>query len=371
MRPSAFDGRFDRRNTRRRRCRRAQVFEPVLDPLHRRARLARREAHQHDIRKHGLLHAEAAAGIARRLVTQAIGRHVQRHRHHGVQRERPHEIRRDVVAFVARKILGDDHAALDRRAGVARIMRDQLHAMRRALEGRFRLAVAEMPVADDVAADAFVQHRRVVLRGLFDRRHGIEHRVVDLDQIERVFRERTRFGHYDRDWLADVAHAVHRERPLFHRRFHADDERSRPRTQIVAREHGAHACEFRRDLRIDRQDVRVRVRRTQNRGVQRARLDSDVVAIAATARQDRRVFEALHRAPDVTLRCGRFARVVAGDTRVYFGKCGFALIHDVTPHVRRGRRIHRRDRSSGAQSRRARCRTDRECAPPCGRPRPR
>ncbi len=56
----------------------------------------------------------------------------------GVQRERPHEIRRDVIAFVASKILGDHHAAFDRRTRIARIVRDELHAMRCFFERGFR-----------------------------------------------------------------------------------------------------------------------------------------------------------------------------------------------------------------------------------------
>ena len=43
-----------------------QVLEPVFDPFHRRAGLARRQAHQHHVREHRLLDAEAAAGVARR-----------------------------------------------------------------------------------------------------------------------------------------------------------------------------------------------------------------------------------------------------------------------------------------------------------------
>ena len=186
----AFDSGFERREPRRRGGRRTQMFEPVFDPLHRCTGLARREAHQHDIREHRLLHAEAAARIARRLVTQTVRGHVERHRHHRVQRERPHEIRRDVVAFVARQILRDHHAAFDRRARVARIMRDDFHAMRRSFECGFRLAIVKAPVADHIRADAFVQERRVVLRRLLDRRDWIEHRVFDLDQVERIFSER-------------------------------------------------------------------------------------------------------------------------------------------------------------------------------------
>ncbi|MGF6746000.1 hypothetical protein OKW36_001636 [Paraburkholderia sp. MM5482-R1] len=121
-------------------------------------------------------------------MTQTVRGNVERHRHDGVQRKRSHEIGCDVIAFAARQILGDDHAAFDRRARVARIVRDELHAMRRVFERGFRFAIAETPVADHVAADALVQHRRIAPHRLFDGRDRIEHRVVDLDEVERVFR---------------------------------------------------------------------------------------------------------------------------------------------------------------------------------------
>lgn len=294
--------------------------------FHRRARLTRCEAHQHDIGKHRLLHAEAAARIARRLVTQTIRRHIERHRHHGVQRKRTHEIRGDVVAFVARQILRDHHAAFDRRTRIARVVRDQLHPMRRLFKRCLRIAVAEMPVADHVRADAVVQHRRIVPDRLFDRCHRIEHRVFDLDEIERIFRKRPRFGHHHGHRLADITHAIHRERPLLHGGLHADDKRPRPCVQIVARKDSANARQLRRRLRIDRYELCVRVRRAQHCGVQCAGLDRDVVAVAAAAGQDRGIFEALHRAADVALR-----RWLLLGACVDSRERGLALVHRAAP----------------------------------------
>ena len=112
----------------------SEVLEAVLDPLHRRAGLARRQAHQDNVGKHRLLHAEAAAGVAGIAVAQPVGRHLEREGHHRVQRERAHEIGGDVVAGIAGKVLGDHHPALDRRARVAREARRQRHTVRGAGE---------------------------------------------------------------------------------------------------------------------------------------------------------------------------------------------------------------------------------------------
>ena len=90
-----------------------QVFQPVLNPFHRRAGLAGGQAHQHDIRKDRLLDAEAASGITRHAVAQLVARHLERQRHHRMQRKRAHEVGERVVAFVFAHVFGDHHSALD------------------------------------------------------------------------------------------------------------------------------------------------------------------------------------------------------------------------------------------------------------------
>ena len=92
------------------------MFEPVFHPFHWCAGLARCQAHHDDVGEDGLLYAEAAARVAWYAVTQLVARHLQCHRHDGMQRERPHEIGENVIAFIAWQMLGDDDATLHRSA---------------------------------------------------------------------------------------------------------------------------------------------------------------------------------------------------------------------------------------------------------------
>ncbi len=289
------------------------MFESVLHPLDRRAGLAGRQAHQHRVRKHRLLDAKAAAGIARGLVAQPVGRHLERHRHHRMQRERPHEIGGDVVAFVTGQELGNHHAAFDRRAGVARIVRGQRDPVRRGGKGGLWLAVAEVAVAHHIGAYAGMQDGRIVGQRSLDRYHRRQHAVIHPHQVERVFGQCTALGHYHGHRLAHIAHAVHGQRPLLHWRLHGDHEGARPGCQVGAGQHGMHARRGKRGGGIDGAKFGMCMRGTHDGRVQGARLHAQVVAIAATAGEDRGVLEPLHRAADVTLARGRA------------GGCGFKV----------------------------------------------
>ncbi len=210
------------------------MFEPVLDPFHRTAGKLRGNADQHDIGKHRLLVAEAAAGIGRRTKAEAAARHFQRARHHRMQAERAHEIREHVIGVLARIVFGDDAAGLHRRAGIARIADGDGDRARGLCESLLRVAVAEAALAHEIGAQLFVQDRagRIERRDRVD--HGCKRFVIDLDQIEGVFREIAAFGNRDRDRLADIAHAVDRDRPAFDRRLHADHETGGMRCDVGA-----------------------------------------------------------------------------------------------------------------------------------------
>ena len=78
-----------------------EMLEPVLDPFHRPAGDARGDADQHDVGKHALLDAEAAAGIGRGAQRSRLPGHLQRARHHRMHAERPLEIREHVVGVLA------------------------------------------------------------------------------------------------------------------------------------------------------------------------------------------------------------------------------------------------------------------------------
>ena len=297
--------RLDRRPAGGRRGGGEEVLEAVLDPLDRRTGLARGQAHQHRIGEHRLLDAEAAARVAGHAVAQLVAGHLERERHHRVQRERAHEVGHDVVAAVIGPMLGDDDTALDRRAGVARVAHGQGDPARRAREGLVGRAIAEATIGDDVAADRFMQdHCRLVDRGvdLDERRQGC---VVDLDEVESVLGAVAVFGDDHGDRFAGIADAVDRERPVLHRLLDTDDEGLRPALHVLAGEHGTHARHCQRAGGVDAAQFGVRIRTAQDGGVQRARPHTEVVGELAAACQQGRVLQALHAAAGVALGGGR------------------------------------------------------------------
>ena len=132
--------------------------------------------------------------------------------------------------------------------------------MRGVREGAFGIAVAEGAVAGEIAAQAVVQHRRVgVERGnrIGDRRQRF---VIDLDQIERVFGLIAAGRDDDGHRLADVAHAIDRDRPAFDRRAHADHQARGMRHDVGAGNDGGNARRRRCGAGPNGGNVRVRMR---------------------------------------------------------------------------------------------------------------
>ena len=172
-----------------------------------------------------------------------------------------------------------------------------MHGDRDAVRGLckhlFWIAVAEAAFAGEIAVQAFMQHR---LRRI-ERRERIDHRrqrlVVDLDQVERVLGEIAVGGDDDRDRLADIAHAADRDRPAFDRRLDPDRKACRQRGYLVAGDDGDDARRGARRVDIYMCDPRMRVRRPQNGGVQRAGLFAEIVDEASAPGQERGVFDAL------------------------------------------------------------------------------
>ena len=72
---------------------------------------------------------------------------------------------------------------------------------------------------------AFVQHRRCRLERVGGIDDGRQRLVVDLDQLQRILGEIAVRRDHDRDRLADIAHALDRDRPAFDRRLHAGEQR--------------------------------------------------------------------------------------------------------------------------------------------------
>ena len=130
---------------------------------------------------------------------------------------------------------------------------------------------------------------------------GRQRLVVDLDQFERVFGEIAVARDHDRDRLADIAHAVDGNRPAFDRRLHADHQRGGQLRHFGGGDDGGDARRAPRRLGVDGADFGVGVRRAQDRGVQRAGRNADVVDIAPAPGEKRQVLDPLDRLADQLL----------------------------------------------------------------------
>ena len=136
-------------------------------------------------------------------------RHQREHRADRVRRLRRHVDRRLAGPGVD---VRHARARLERRrvaARVERVQRDDLVGRGERLVGA--LLVARLPVVDVVVGLAFLvvaDDRRAGLQRLLRRRDRREHLVVDVDQLERVFRDVGVLGDDGRDLLALEAHLV-------------------------------------------------------------------------------------------------------------------------------------------------------------------
>ena len=201
-----------------------------------------------------------------------------------MQRERSLEVRDHVERLGVGQVLSDHRIGLHRRDRVTRIADGELALVRRLGERGRRFAVGELAVQHDVGAGRIVQDRRVGLLG----RDRIDHRgqrlVIDVYEIQRVLGLVAVGGTDDRDRLTDVAHLVDGHAAIVHRRgLEANDE-----VPGVLGEFGpghdrldSWLLQGLRD--VDGEDARVRMRRAQDGGMQRALLDRQVVNEPAPA----------------------------------------------------------------------------------------
>jgi hypothetical protein len=133
-----------------------------------------------------------------------------------------------------------------------------------------RRGIAVFVDAGEIARNVVVQLRRArrERRGGVD--HGGELLVVEADLLGRILGRRGRRGDYQRDLLADVAHAPasehvavrHLERELHHRR------RRFEMRHVLACEEGDNTVAFCRFFRIELPYDRVRAIRSQEAGVE-------------------------------------------------------------------------------------------------------
>ena len=297
-RPVVFDRGFDAGHPVGRGGRGQQVFEPVLDPLDRASGLPRSQRHGDDIGEDRLLDPEAPARIRRCPQPQPGPRHLERPRHDRVQHQRPLEVGEHVIAAVVGAVGRDQSEALDGGAGVARVAHGGRDAVGRLRERRLRVAVAERPSADHVAAIPFVEEGRLRRGGGLRIDDGGQGRVARVDQGQGVLGAVAIFGDDDRDGLAGVAHPVGGDAPVLHLPAHADQERRGPGVRVSAGDDGVDALQCGGPGRIDAEQARMGVGRAEDGGVAGAGGRREVVEIAAGAAKKRRVLQALPRFAD-------------------------------------------------------------------------
>ena len=121
-----------------------------------------------------------------------------------------------------------------------------------------------------------------------DRRQRL---VIDFDQLKRVLGEVAVGCDHDRHRLTDIAHAAGGDRPAFDRRLDADHKRGRQLRHLGGGDDGGDAARAPRRVGTDRADFGVRVRRAQDRGMQRAGRNADVVDIAPAPGEKREVLD--------------------------------------------------------------------------------
>ena len=275
-----------------------EVFEPVLHPLHWPAGDPGRRRDQHRIGGDALLDAEAATAVGRGAQAQAVARHLEGARHDGVDAERPLEVGEDVVAVLVGVVFGDDAVTFHRRAAVAGIADRHGEAVGRRREGAVRIAVAEVPVAHQVGADALVQDRRPLGEGGLGVHDGRAAPVAHRHEVGPVLGAVAVRRHHDGDGLPDVADAVHRHGARVDRDAQRRHQALRDVEEVAPGDHRDDARQGQRGGRVDGEEVGVGVGRPEDRGMQRARPGAEVVDVAAAPGQEGRVLDALHGWPD-------------------------------------------------------------------------
>ena len=266
-----------------------QMLDAILDPFDRAAGDFRRQRDQHDIGKHRKLDAETAAGIRRNAQPQFRPRHAQRARHHRVHGERALEIRQHVVAGFGRIVLRDHDVAFDRRERQPVIRHRHGDAAVGAGEGRLGIAVAKFAHRDFVGLGFRVQQRRRGLAGAPRIDHRRQRPIVDRHQLGGVLGDIAALRHHQRDRLADIAHALDRQRPLLHRHLDDGEKRVRQFADVLPGDDGPHAVMRQRRARIDAGDLGMGVRGADDMGVQGADRNRQIVGIAAAAAKQRGV----------------------------------------------------------------------------------
>lgn len=167
-------------------------------------------------------------------------------------------------------------------------------------------SVAKVKIERNVARHVVVELRRAFTRGLFSRNDRGEGIDIDSDRFGGILRLRYGFGDNAGDRIADIAHAINRQRlapRLAQRRAvaivqrHGAFERAVTFQIVGAGVDAEHPRHFQRRGFIDGADDAVGVAAPNHHGIGLAG-KADVVGIIAPAAQQQRVFLARYRLPN-------------------------------------------------------------------------
>ncbi len=236
-----------------------------------------------------------------------------------VVRDLRRRVDHDLVAVepAGRRGDGHDRARLDRGAGDAVVDELEGDDVLRLGEGRLGGGdVAALEAHDEVAGGLRVELGRVGLRRVAHVDDRRQRRPVDRHELRGVERLIARSGNHHSDRLADVAHALARERParrLVHSRAvgagNAPQRCHRPDAvggHVGAGVDGDDARRGGGGLRVDAVDAGVRVRRTHERARELA-FEHEIANELSLADEKAQVFAAAHRRAD-TFRMHRDSR---------------------------------------------------------------
>ncbi|MHC2281971.1 hypothetical protein ACVME8_008614 [Bradyrhizobium diazoefficiens] len=173
-------------------------------------------------------------------------------------------------------IVRNDRARFQRHGGVATEGELLLHHVGRMREGLVDGAVVELSAKAGVVGAAGIDHRPTRFPRTVDIDNEGKILVIDLDQFQRVFRDGPALGNDGDHGLPGPDHTVQRQWQL-RGGGHALEmiERAGPgradSCQISASRDKMHALERAGFVDVDRNDLRMRMRATQERGMEHAR----------------------------------------------------------------------------------------------------
>ena len=155
----------------------------------------------------------------------------------------------------------------DNHVGVAEAL---LHVAE--IDGRKRGDIASR-VVNALRVGFVMNDRRIRLHGRLHVEHGGQNFVINLNQRRRKFRDAAAFGGNHRHAVADEPHFIFQNHAIIGRRFGSalPGVRMADRRHVFMRQHGEHAVERERVLRVDCANAGVRMRAGQQFGMQHAR----------------------------------------------------------------------------------------------------